>query len=206
MTDPISAVMDFLNAITYERVVYWLLPFKYISIALCILMALGIIYFSIFTDYLYLKYFVNLDDYYDWKRRKKEKKKQVVKMPEPLMAEEFRRVEDEELFEPEPLISDDNWKKIFDRIDSGKDMDLRLAIIEADKILNRRFDDIGILGRNLRDKMENLPEDIIKKIGRLDSARRVLDELLMKDYMNVSKDTAKKTVEIYQEAYLNLVS
>lgn len=206
MTDPISAVMDFLNAITYERVVYWLLPFKYISIALCILMALGIIYFSIFTDYLYLKYFVNLDDYYDWKRRKKEKKKQAVKMPEPLMAEEFRRVEDEELFEPEPLISDDNWKKIFDRIDSGKDMDLRLAIIEADKILNRRFDDIGILGRNLRDKMENLPEDIIKKIGRLDSARRVLDELLMKDYMNVSKDTAKKTVEIYQEAYLNLVS
>lgn len=206
MTDPISAVMDFLNAITYERVVYWLLPFKYISIGLCILMALGIIYFSIFTDYLYLKYFVNLDDYYDWKRRKKEKKKQAVKMPEPLMAEEFRRVEDEELFEPEPLISDDNWKKIFDRIDSGKDMDLRLAIIEADKILNRRFDDIGILGRNLRDKMENLPEDIIKKIGRLDSARRVLDELLMKDYMNVSKDTAKKTVEIYQEAYLNLVS
>ncbi|MDD5221479.1 MAG: hypothetical protein PHV47_02685 [Candidatus Pacebacteria bacterium] len=206
MTDPISAVMDFLNAITYKRVVHWLLPFKYISIGLCILMALGIIYFSIFTDYLYLKYFVNLDDYYDWKRRKKEKKKQAVKMPEPLMAEEFRRVEDEELFEPEPLISDDNWKKIFDRIDSGKDMDLRLAIIEADKILNRRFDDIGILGRNLRDKMENLPEDIIKKIGRLDSARRVLDELLMKDYMNVSKDTAKKTVEIYQEAYLNLVS
>ncbi|MFA5349294.1 MAG: hypothetical protein WC309_02920 [Candidatus Paceibacterota bacterium] len=206
MTDPISAVMDFLNAITYKRVVHWFLPFKYISIGLCILMALGIIYFSIFTDYLYLKYFVNLDDYYDWKRRKKEKKKQAVKMPEPLMAEEFRRVEDEELFEPEPLISDDNWKKIFDRIDSGKDMDLRLAIIEADKILNRRFDDIGILGRNLRDKMENLPEDIIKKIGRLDSARRVLDELLMKDYMNVSKDTAKKTVEIYQEAYLNLVS
>ncbi len=203
MTDPVNAIINFFNAISYERVVHWLLPFKYIAIAFCIILALCIIYFSIFTDYLYLRYFVNLDDYSDWKRKKKEKK-QAVKIPEPLMAKEFKRIEDEELFEPEPLISNDNWKRIFGRIDSGRDMDLRLAIIEADKIVNEKFDDMGILGRNLRDKMENLPEDIIKKIGRLDSARRVLDELLMKDYMNVSKDTAKKTVEIYQEAYLNL--
>jgi hypothetical protein len=206
MTDPVNAIEKFINAISYERVVHWLLPFKYIAIVFCIILALLIIYFSIFTDYLYLKYFVNFDDYYDWKAKKKIKRKGRARIQKPLVAKEFKKEDDSSLFKPEPLMSDNDWKKIFSRIESGRDMELRLAIIEADKIVNRRFDDMGILGRNLKDKMGNLPEDIVKKIGRLDSARRVLDDLLINDKLGVSKDTAKRTVEIYQEAYMNLLS
>lgn len=206
MVDIADVIQKVTTIVTYDNIVHWLTPVKYIAIAICTLLTIGIIYFSIFTNYFYLKYFVNMDDYFVWKARKKlqKEKEKEANMPQPLMAKEFKKEDD--LFKPEPIVAENDWQKIFNRLESGREIDLKLAIIEADKILNKKFDDMGILGRNLRDKMENLPPEIITTIGNLNSARQVLDDLLKNDQLKMSKETALKTIDIYQKAYINLLS
>jgi hypothetical protein len=205
MTDISDVILNVSKIITYDNFVRWFTPVRYIFIIFSILLGIGILYFAIFTDYLYLKYFVSFDEYYIWKARKKREKQKEVKPPQPLMTQEFK-INEEDVFSKEEPAPVKEWQKIFERLEKGREIDCKLAIIEADKIVNRKFDDMGILGRNLRDKMENLPGEIIKKIGKLDSARQVLDDLLKNDHLTINKETALKTIDIYQKAYMNLLS
>ncbi len=204
MTDISDVILNISRIVTYDNVVRWFTPVRYIFVIISILLGIGILYFAIFTDYLYLRYFVNFDEYYTWKAKKKKEKQNEVKTSQPLMSQEFK-VDEEEIFNTEEPTPANEWQKIYERLEKGKEMDCKLAIIEADKVLNRKFDDMGILGRNLRDKMENLPEEIAIKIGELDSARQVLDDLLKNDQLTINKEVALKTIDIYQKAYLSLI-
>jgi hypothetical protein len=205
MTDLSNVISKITSVVTYDNVFRWFTPVRYIFIIFSILLGIGILYFAIFTDYFYVRYFIGFDEYYSWKAKKKKEKEQGIKTPHSLIAQEFKASEEEIMVhkEPNPI---NEWQRIFKRLENGREMDFKLAIIEADKIVNRKFDDLGILGRNLRDKMENLPEGITKKIGKLGSARQVLDDLLRDDNLKISKETALKTIDIYQKAYMNLLS
>jgi len=92
------------------------------------------------------------------------------------------------------------WNKIKKRIESGADSDYKLAIIDADDILQEVLDDRGFEGDTF--------EDLVKKAGRLIGP--ILDEVLLAhqarnsivynpDY-KLDADQAKKFLDIYEKA------
>jgi len=218
----ISKVVN--SVINYDNLVRWSRPFKFIFLILSIILGLIIIYFSVATDYLYAKYFITMDEYWQYKTRQKAKKLKAAKdklfqpksqefsadindimsapTPEPV------QVSGDEIFayriEDKP-VSGYEWQKIFNRLETNRETNYKIAIIEADKVVNRKLDDMGVLGRNLRDKLENLPPDIIPKLHHLNKARKALDELLKNEHAMINKETAKEVIEIYQKAYSELM-
>jgi len=197
-----SNIQNVVSGITYDRVLGWLAPVKVIFIIIGIIFGLIIIWLAIFTDYLYLKYFIRFDEYYQWKA--KEKQKKLIKAKEKVFSVFENIPSPEEVLAPREESNGSDWLKIFNRLNTDREINYKLAIIEADKIVNRKLDDMGVLGRNLRDKMENIPSDIMGKLGKLEKARKVLDELLKDDSLTIKRETAREVIDIYQKAYSDL--
>lgn len=173
-------LLDFLSSFELPA---WLLPIKIIFILISVLLLGGIIYFAIFTDYFYYRFFEALDDWYEFKKRQREKKKSEA---------EKRQI-------PKEAIKLSPWEVISSKMKEEREMGLKIALIDADRLLNQKLEELKIEGRNVKEKLKNLSLKIIPNLAELKEARQCLEEVL--EEKEVSKERIKKAIKIYQEAY-----
>ncbi|MCD5396113.1 MAG: hypothetical protein LR000_00310 [Candidatus Pacebacteria bacterium] len=185
---------NFLEIIIPERLPAWAVAIKIFLIAFSLLLLAGIVYFSIFTDYFYYKYFEALDDWYEFKRRKKEKESKKRKMEAKISFVGEEKKEE---------VQDNLWERISKRIKEGRDIGLKMALIDADKLVNQKLEEMGCEGRDLREKIKNLDKKTLPNLGELEKARELLEEVLS-EKREVKKDEIGKAIDTYKKAYDHL--
>ncbi len=179
----------------------WAMAIKIFLIIFSVVLFAGIVYFAIFTDYLYYRFFEPLEDRYNFKAKKRTKK-EVVKGKRPKI---LKKLKQPILEVKKPTISleltkESPWERIFSKLKEKREMGWQIALIDADKLVNQKLEELKIEGRNLTEKIEKLPKDFLPNLEELKQARKLVEQVLSEE-KKLSKDDIERAIEIYKDVY-----
>ncbi len=89
------------------------------------------------------------------------------------------------------------WKKIMQRKKEGNLDSLRIAIIEADSLVDDVLKQKGVPGEHMADRLSNLDTSDLPSIEKLWAAHRLRNDLVHTSGFFVSPDNASTTLESY---------
>jgi len=99
------------------------------------------------------------------------------------------------------------WKQIQKRLKTGKADQLKLAILEADRILNEILKMAGYPGKNLDERLEQISSAQISNIEELRQAHKLKNRLVSEPDFVITRNEAEIIIDIYKKAFqeLNLI-
>lgn len=94
------------------------------------------------------------------------------------------------------------WQEALTHSDSDNPNDWRLAIIEADIVLDELLNKIGLVGLTIGDKLKNANRDTFRTIDDAWQAHKIRNDIAHKgtDYV-LTKRTAKEALEKYRRVF-----
>lgn len=96
------------------------------------------------------------------------------------------------------------WKEIKKRLESGLEAEAKLAIIEADVLLNKVLKDMGYEGKTLGEKLDKLTSDILVNLEEVREAHKIYSDIIHDPTYRLNLNEAKRAILIYEKALLHL--
>lgn len=96
------------------------------------------------------------------------------------------------------------WTKISKRLETKKEAEYKLAIIEADSLLNDILERMGYKGEMIGDRLKQLDSTILPNIEDLWKAHKTRNNVVHDPDYSLTFDQAKKTTAIYEKAFQDL--
>ncbi|MBZ9569811.1 hypothetical protein KJA16_02715 [Patescibacteria group bacterium] len=96
------------------------------------------------------------------------------------------------------------WKKIIKGLEKVSESETKLAIIEADDLLNEILERMGYPGETLGEKLKQLSEVILPNLDEVWKAHKIRSNIVHDPTYRLSLGEARKVLEIYEKALLKL--
>jgi len=96
------------------------------------------------------------------------------------------------------------WAKISARLEGHSDSEYKLAIIEADSLLNEILERINYKGETLGERLQKLTADTLPSIEEVWEAHKIRNNIVHDPDYKVTLDEAKKAITIYGKALQDL--
>lgn len=97
-----------------------------------------------------------------------------------------------------------DWRRITTRLDIGLESEYKLAIIEADNMLNETLEMMGYKGESLGERLENLSAVTLSNIEEAKEAHQVRNNIIHDPNYKLSLDEARRILGIYEQALRDL--
>ncbi len=98
----------------------------------------------------------------------------------------------------------ESWQKIQEYFYRGGESDLKVAILEADKLLNDALRDAGVMGLQLGDRLKKATESQVPNLNELWQAHKLRNQIAHEPNFKLKRDLAEKALGIYETALTNL--
>lgn len=95
------------------------------------------------------------------------------------------------------------WRQVLRRMNSEDSNQWKLAVLEADKILDEILKMSGYLG-NINDKLDLITPAQLANIEDVLAAHRFRNQIAQDPSLEISRETAFQAVEIYRKAFVEL--
>ena len=99
---------------------------------------------------------------------------------------------------------DKQWEDIQSKIATGKESEAKLALIEADTLLEEVLGKQGYLGENLDEKLQKINIDILKILPEVKEAHKTVSNIIHDPSYRLDMEEAKQNVAVYKEAFIEL--
>jgi len=97
------------------------------------------------------------------------------------------------------------WQKINKRLEKGLESEYKLAVIEADSILNDVVKRMGYAtGDSLGERLDEIGEDILTNIEEVREAHNVRNDIVHDLDYQLTLERAKEIISIYEKALAEL--
>lgn len=96
------------------------------------------------------------------------------------------------------------WAKISKRLATGIEAEYKLAVIEADSLLNETLEKVGYKGETIGEKLKQLDSNILPDIKQVWEAHKIRNNVVHDPDYHFTLDQAKKTLGIYEKALRDL--
>lgn len=96
------------------------------------------------------------------------------------------------------------WTKIAKKLKTGKEDEYKLAVIEADSIIDSAFEKAGYSGENLLEKIEKISPSVFFNKENLLKAHNIRNEIVSNPDFELELDQAKKLLGVYERALIDL--
>jgi len=99
------------------------------------------------------------------------------------------------------------WKQIQKRLKTKKESQLKLAILEADQILNEILRMAGYPGKNLDERLEQINSAQLSNIEEIKQAHKLKNRIVSEPDFIITPNEAGIIIDIYKKAFqeLNLI-
>jgi hypothetical protein len=94
-----------------------------------------------------------------------------------------------------------NIKRLFFK---GDDNDLKIAVIEADKLLEEALRESGIRGISLGDRLKNIKPGQLQDIDKVWQAHRLRNQIVHEPTFKLKRDLAERALDIYEKTLKQL--
>ena len=96
------------------------------------------------------------------------------------------------------------WRQIQTRLQSAEQNQWKLAILEADHILNEILKMSGYLGSKLEDKLDLITPAQLANVDEVRNAHGFRDKIAKDPTFSISKEEALEIIEIYKKSFVEL--
>lgn len=98
----------------------------------------------------------------------------------------------------------ESWHNIEEHFYRGGDSDLKVAILEADKLLNEALREAGVMGIQLGDRLKKASQNQVPNLNDLWQAHKLRNQIAHEPNFKLKRDLAERALNIYEEALRNL--
>jgi hypothetical protein len=98
----------------------------------------------------------------------------------------------------------ESWHRIQEYFYRGGESDLKVAILEADKLLNDALREAGVMGIQLGDRLKKADSAQVPNLNELWQAHKLRNQIAHEPNFKLKRDLAEKTLDIYEEGLKNL--
>ena len=98
----------------------------------------------------------------------------------------------------------ESWRRIEEQFYRGGESDLKVAILEADKLLNDALREAGIMGIQLGDRLKKTNIGQIPNLNELWQAHKLRNQIAHEPNFKMKRDVAERALGIYEAALRNL--
>jgi len=96
------------------------------------------------------------------------------------------------------------WIKIVKKLESGKESEYKLAIIEADNLLDNIFEKMGYKGETVEAKLKKLGPTILPDMDKIYQVHKVRNNIVYDPDYQLTLDRAREAIGIYEKAFRDL--
>jgi|SRR3989344_2746298 len=96
------------------------------------------------------------------------------------------------------------WQKVKTRLETANEEEYKLAVIEADGILNDILLRMGFRGETLGDRLKTLTTAIIPNLLEVERAHQTRNNVVHDPDFRLTLEEAQKTIAIYEAVFSNL--
>ena len=96
------------------------------------------------------------------------------------------------------------WTKITKRLDTGLESEYKLAVTEADNMLDEVLKRVGYAGETLEERLNQLTSTILPNLEQVREARLIRNDVVRNPDYRLSLDQTRKTLEVYEQALRDL--
>ena len=96
------------------------------------------------------------------------------------------------------------WKKIKKRLKSGRESEAKLAVIEADSMLDGILDRMGFGGRTLAERLDKLTAVSLSNIEEVRQAHQIRNNIVHDPAYRLELEEAEKVILAYEKALTDL--
>ena len=86
------------------------------------------------------------------------------------------------------------WEKILERLKKGDEANLKLAVIEADTLLDDIFKKIGLPGKNMDERLGQITQTEIKSVDKIWETHKIRDRIVKNSEIRISFEEAERAV------------
>ncbi len=97
-----------------------------------------------------------------------------------------------------------SWGKILRRLETGPESEYKLAVIEADNMLDVVLKRLGYTGATLEERLGKLTSATVPNIAQIYEAHKIRNNIVYDPDYRLSLDEAKRTVGVYGQAFRDL--
>lgn len=97
-----------------------------------------------------------------------------------------------------------DWQKIQERLEKEDEASLKLAIIEADNLIDEALKRMGLEGKDMGERLEQLTQQNLNSINDLLDAHRLRDLIVHQPNIIITKDQVQSAVKGYEVALKEL--
>jgi len=91
------------------------------------------------------------------------------------------------------------WNTILDRLKTGNELEFKLAVIEADSLLEKILEKMKFEGETVTDKLTKVPKAIIGEIKGIEKAQEIRNSVVHDPDYQLSLEQAKEVLNIYEK-------
>ncbi len=96
------------------------------------------------------------------------------------------------------------WEEILARLQKGDEANLKLAVIEADNLLDEILKRMGLPGQDMAERLKQIEVQEIKSIDRIWSTHKIRNQIVHEPDFHLTQEEAEATVENIEEALKEL--
>lgn len=96
------------------------------------------------------------------------------------------------------------WQEVLSKIESKEEANHKLAIIEADVLLDGVLAKMGYLGETLSEKLEKIQPSALSTVSELRQAHYVKNNILHDPDFNLSPQKAREVIDSYEKVLKEL--
>ncbi len=96
-----------------------------------------------------------------------------------------------------------DWSKIVEKLKTGKESEYKLAIMEADKTMDKVLAK-NYRGKTFEDRLNAVSPTIVSDIDKLRENHKIRNEIIYDPDYELSLDDAKKMLKVYEKALFEL--
>ncbi|MCP6718986.1 MAG: hypothetical protein KJI71_01995 [Patescibacteria group bacterium] len=96
------------------------------------------------------------------------------------------------------------WAKVKERFDLGTEADTKLAIIEADNLLDGVLKDMGYGGETLGERLDKLTTETLDNLKDVSEIHKIRSNIVHDPSYRLDAAEARKAFEVYEKALNNL--
>ncbi len=96
------------------------------------------------------------------------------------------------------------WKKIFNRLDSQIEPEYKLAVLEADELVDGVFAKMGYSGGAMEEKIGKMDASILPNINGILEAHKIRDNIVHDPDYKFDMEKAKQVLGVYEQTLHDL--
>ena len=97
-----------------------------------------------------------------------------------------------------------HWNKIMKRLETDREFEYKLAVIESDSLLDAVFKKMGYKGEDFIQKLEQIDPSVLSNLKEVWKAHKIRDNVVHDPDYQLTLDQAKTVLAIYEKALREL--